>query len=471
MPITRKKQWLFKLESSEGQDASPGAADAVEVFDLELSDGPELLDRVPAGPSLSRGFRTLGLNRAEVTNRSEFRGSGDTSIPIVEPDWGRFVQTSGMLKVQPIALTLGSPSAGTGVQVGEVLQQGGGTTRGVVLGCFAAGVPVRRLTGTGTAVVVPILGTFASAPTPTIGESSATTASCTATASYAGVAYKLTSRKLFNVITAAACAVAVGEVVKIERAGVVVGAAQLILNNSGFTNVDMTLLYGEVANGDTVRAAAGGTTTISTGPTQTETPSGTGQANEDGEQSKYFGMRADWTLGGGAGEALMFNWTLRGDVGPVVDALPVTGASLPTIVAPQFRDALCIYGRGAEIYALPTKEMQLAMGAQVEPNRDANRAGGSTGSNVIDRVPALTATVDRTHSAFPWRAMRDSGEAARVAYVLGKTPGNIMSIVCPRLQVSEVSRNDATGIAAWALTLNPARILESGDDDVWLAQL
>lgn len=469
MPVKRKFQVLFGLESSEGIAATLTGADAILAFDPEPSDGPDLITRTPTGPSLSRAPDLVGRNSAQLTFKSDFRGSGDTSSPVDEPDWGELVQTSGMRKTTPRALTLNAPTSGTGLQVGEIVQQSAGAIRGVVVGLLSGGLPVHRMTGAGTAIVAPVVGTFTAAACT--GESSGTLVTATADAAYAGIAYKPTSRKLFNVVTAAACAAAVGEVVTIERGGLVVGSAQLIVNNSGFTNVDLTLLYGEVANGDTVRAAGGGTTTISTGPTATETPSGTVQFNEDGEQSKILGSRADWTLSGAVGEPLQFTWTLRGDVGPITDAAPVATGALTTIAAPRMLGALLSFGRGAEVYRLATKDIQVALGAQVEPNLDANRAGGATGSNIVDRSPEITVTVDRSHSSFPWRTLRDNSTPVRVAFILGTTAGNIVGIVAPVCQVTAVNRSDSNGISTWSLTLKPVRILEAGDDDLYLVQL
>jgi hypothetical protein len=410
----------------------------------------------------------VGRKTARLTFKSDFRGSGDVSAPVDEPDWGKLIQCSGMKKITPKAVTLGVPT-GTGMQLGEMISQSSGAIRGVIVGLLSGGAPVHRLVGAGVAVVVPIVGTFTAAACA--GESSGTTATASAVADYVGLVFRPTSRKLFNMVTAAACAVAVGEVVSIERGGLKVGAAQIIVNNSGFTNVDATLLHGEVANGDTVRAAAGGTTTISTGPTQVETLSGTAAYNEDGELSKILGARCDWSLGGAVGEPLQFTWTLSGNPNTPADAAPLTTSGLTTISPPRLLGAFCCYGNGAEIYRLATKDLNVANGGQVEPNLDANQTGGATGSNVVDRDPTIQVTVDRSHSAFPWRTLKDNSTPVRVAFMLGTTPGNIVGIVAPRCQVREVARSDSAGISTWSVTLAPARILESGDDDLYLVQL
>lgn len=470
MPITRKFQFLFGIESSEGQAVALGANDAVQAYDPQLSGGPSFDDRAPTGATLSRGPKSIGRDEGEFTCRTDFRGSGDTSDPVDEPDWGKLGSCSGMVGFTPVELTMGSPSAGSGIQLGEIVSQASGSVRGVVVGLLAGGVPVDRLTGSGVAVVAPLVGTLGAAPC--FGESSQSAATASAAGDYAGICYKPTSEKLFNIQTAAACAAVVGEVVTFERGGVLVGSAQLVRNNGAFTDVDMTLLHGNVADGDTVRAAAGGTTTISApGPVQTQTTSGTAQFNEDGEESKLLGCRTSFSLDGDAGGPLQFTWTARGNPTEPEDKVAIATSGLGAITAPNFRGALCVYGYDDEIHRLTTKSLGFSNGAQIEDNLDANAESGSNGSNVVDRAASISTTVDRTHSAFPWRKLQREGTPVRVAYMLGRTPGNIVGIVAPKCQVEGVQRSDSSGVMTWDLQLNPLKVLEKGDDDFYLIQL
>jgi len=341
----------------------------------------------------------------------------------------------------------------------------------VVVGLFTGGVPVERLRGAaGTIVVAPLVGTFTAASTT--GESSGVAVTASAAAAYAGVCYRTASQKLVRITTAAACAAAVGEVVTIERpSGTVVGSIQILVNNGGFTDVEGTLLYGSVQNADTVRAAGGGTTTINAVPVQTETPSGTAQFNEDGEQFRVFGSRLDFGLGGVVGEPWQFDWTLRGDPGATSNALPPVAGSFGSIVGPQMLGSLLCYGRGAETYRLATKEVRLAAGNAVAQNLDGNRDGGSTGSNITARVPEITATVDRVHSTFPWRQIVKNATPIRVAFLLGRVPGNIMGVIAPRCQAITAARADADGINTQQVTLRPSRIQDSGNDELFIVQL
>jgi len=168
---------------------------------------------------------------------------------------------------------------------------------------------------------------------------------------------------------------------------------------------------------------------------------------------------------------MQFTWTFSGDLGPSIDALPITTSGLSTIRPPRQLGAFLTYGLGTEIYRLPTKRVSLANGGTVSPNLDGNRAGGSTGSNVVDRLPAFSVTVDNLNGAFDWEAARANSLAIRAAFVLGTTAGNIMSIVAPICQVTEVAPSDSDGIATFDVTLEPMRVQESGDDELYISQL
>jgi hypothetical protein len=291
-----------------------------------------------------------------------------------------------------------------------------------------------------------------------------------------GVGYQPTSEKLINIVTSGAWSgaapAALGEVLKVENpAGTQVGAVQIIVNNSGFTDVDVTLLFGTIANGNTLRSAGGGTQTIGTGPTQTKTPSLTIRHNLDGRQRDLLGARGDFTVEGEVGQPLQFSWTFSGDIGTTVDAPAVATSGLSTIRPPRLMGAFCLYGLGAEVFRITTKRVSFANGGSVNPNLDANRTGGATGSNITDRDPAFTISVDQTHSAFDWEAARNNGTTVRAAFLLGTAAGNMIALVAPICQVTEVTQGDADGIATFDVTLRPRRVLEAGDDEVFLVQV
>jgi hypothetical protein len=483
MPLTRKQQILAKIETSLGVDATPGASDAVLVYDPTIADDVATTDRVPAGSTLSRDFVPIGRKSRTITFTSDLRGSADTSIPVTVPEWGTLLTASAYKFVQPVTIPV-SALTGTGFQVGEIVQKGS-TIRGIVIGLFVGGVLTSRLTASGNVIVCPIQGTWTSSGTVT-GESSGTSATIGTVVNYAGLSYVPTSQNLINVTTGAWSPLvpAVGDVLRVRSGTVVVGFVQVIADNSAgaFTNLDVTLLSGGIANGNVLATGdtVGNTATINASPTMIRTPSLTIRHNLDGRQRGLVGARGDFELRGEAGGPMTFNWTFTGDPGTSVDALPVATAGLSSIRPPRLLGAIAAYGRtvnvpngdtAVDFVRLPTKSVGLQAGNTISPNLDANSAGGSTGANVTDRDPQLSATVDQIHSAFDWESFRDNALAVRMAILAGTTPGQICGFVAPNCQVLEVANSDADGVAAWDLNMRPRRVLEGGEDEIVIFQL
>ena len=478
MPVNRKQQLLAKIETSEGTSASPAGSDAILVFDPALSDTIDVLDRVPSGASLSRDFAPVGRQTRTVTFRSDFRGSGDASLSggIDAPDWQKLLFSCGYRAGTMQSVVLGAVT-GIGFQLGEIVTQSSGTIRGVVVGIYnSAGslTPIHIATASGNVLVVAnVTGTFTAAATA--GASSGSSSTASAVSAVPGILCQPTSTKSIAVTAAAwsGTAPAAGAVVTIESpAGSPVGAMQLLVDN-GSTMVDFSasLLYGTALATYTLRAADGTSTTTITTAAQSLTPSLTIRHNLDGRQRDLLGARGDFTLEGEVGQPMQFSWTFSGDIGTTVDAAAVTTSGLSTVRPPRLLGAFCTYGYGSGIHRIPTKRVSFAQGNSVNPNLDANRAGGATGSNITDRDPALTITVDAIHGGFDWEAIRNSGQTMRVGFVLGTTAGNVMTIVAPVCQVTEVQLGDSDGIATFDVTIRPRRINESGDDEIYFTQI
>jgi hypothetical protein len=90
---------------------------------------------------------------------------------------------------------------------------------------------------------------------------------------------------------------------------------------------------------------------------------------------------------------------------------------------------------------------------------------------VVDAQPKITLTVDKTHGNFPWENLISDGTAIRFAAILGTTLGNVMAIVAPRCQVTSLKPANVDGYDCWNVELSPCRVLEAGDDELFLAQL
>lgn len=471
----RRQQLLIKKEASPGQNANPGASDVITVFDPSFTDTVDQVERNPAGGSFSRGFSSIGRSSRQISCTSEMRGSGDVSIPITPPEWSSLVESSGYKVCTLKKVTLGAVT-GTGFQIGEILSQASGAVRAVILGCFtSAGVLVERLTTSGGHLAVALLVSTPTAAAST-GESSGSTATASAVDDYEGYAVQTTSEQLVQVSCSAwtGGTPSVGQSIDVESGGGKIGGAIVIADLSAgpFTSMTVVLTWGALLNGYTLRTASGaGTATVSADPTQIRTPSVTARHNLDGRRRDAEGVRADFSLEAEVGNPLVFSWTLQGDLGAAIDTQPIATSGASTVRAPRMQDCILAYGRGNAIYRLPTKSVGLQNGGSINPNLDGNRAGGSTGTLITDRVPVMTWQTDMVHGAFDWEAIRDQAIAIRVVWLLGKTKGNIVGVVAPNVQVVGAAAGEVNGIAVFDISANPRRILESGDDEIYLVQL
>jgi len=482
MPLVRKREILGKIESSEGVNANPGSSDAAQVYNPTSQDTVQVIERVPAGQTLSTDFVPIGQKRRQFTFDMDFRGSADTTIPIVEPDWAAsYLKTCAYQATSPVTVPVTSIT-GTGFQVGEIVQKSS-TIRGVVIGCFTGGTTLtHRLTANGNVIIAPLQGVFTSTGTLT-GESSGTTATIGTVAAYAGLVYQPTSQKLMNVTTGAwaASTPTAGDVLTVKNGSVVVGHCQLIADNSAgaFTNIDVTILDGTISNGNTLVDGAN-SATVNAVPTMKLTPSMTIRGNFDGRRRDGVGCRGNFVLKASAQEPGVFTFTMEGDPVAASDALATGSSSLGSVRDPRFVGAIAAYGKkvdttngdaAVDFFRLPTKSFELNAGNTVSPNADANGSGGTTGSNVTDRRPKLKVVSDQVHSAFDWEAHRDNSQAVRSAIILGTVQGNIVGLVVPNGQVTAAPQGDANGVATFEVEISPRRNLVSGDDEVFLFQL
>ena len=482
MPVTRKQQVLTQTEVSVGSGApvAYGASHAIQITDPTISDSVETTSRAPSGPTLSRDKATVGRKARQLSFTSELRGSGTVGVA---PDFGQLLKACGYKASDLRDIDLSGTSGGTGYgfHLGEQVYQGASyaaaTAVGVVVCCLsAAGAVLENADATGERIIVALVsGDFADA-TNTIGKSSLYENTITSDVAYSdGFGYQVTSRVLVQVDTGAWSGtdpVDVGEILAVERAGKRVGAVQIISDN-GSTWVDMmvTNLWGTMLNGDTLRSAGDGTAVIGSAPVQSETTSQAFQHNLDGRNRQLVGARGDVSASGESGAAIEMAWTFDGSAGTDSDALPIVTSGLNSTTAPRLAGAICAYGQGVNTLRLQTKSVQLTAGNSVNPNADANATGGASGSNITDRELSLAVTVDISHSNFDWEAARDNAEELRLAFVLGDTRGNIICITAPKVQATEVSISDAEGIATFDVTLNPYRINESGDDELYICQV
>lgn len=473
MPIDRKQQLLAKRETTEGGGATFLNTDAIQVFEPSISGGADVQSRVPAGPTLSRDFEPVGRRTRQLSFRSDFRGSGSTGTA---PDFARLLEAAGYKLSTLRVLTLGAVTSTVGgFQVGEIVSQSSGAIRGVVVAALSsANAPKSAGNTSGDKLVVAVIvGTFTAAATT--GESSGSTSTASVEDAYTGFGYQPTSEKLIQFSVGSWTGtqpVGAGEVIAVESGGAKVGSVQITATTgSPIATITGVLLYGSIANGNTVRSAANGTATLSADPTMIATPSMAFRHNLDGRNRLLLGSRGDFTLEGEPGEPMQFQWTFSGDPGTDADAQPIATSGLSTVRAPRLLGAIVLVGVGSAAYPLTTKRVSLANGGTVNQNLASNRPGGSTGSNVTDRDLALNVTFDNVNGAFDWESFRDAGTPVRFAIVLGTVQGNMLAIVAPVCQVTECTIGKAEGVSTFEVTMRPRRVRESGDDEIYLVQL
>lgn len=476
MPITRKQQLLAKLETTEGGGASFSSSDAVEVFDPSISDTVDQLDRSPAGSTLSRDFTPVGRKTREVSFTSDLKGSGTAATA---PPWGLLLEASGyrrdddgsrsfrLLKIE-VGTVTGS------YQLGETVTQTA-SNQGVIVGVFSsAGAPKQATTAnTDHLIVVETKGTLASSAATTGGSSGATDSGLTVAATTNHHAYMPTSEKHTNVTIgtwSSSANPSVGEVFTVKNSGTLVGSVQLVKEHSA-TDVDLVVLWGSIANGYVLTESGGETATIGSVPEMVLTPSLAIRHNLDGRNRLLLGSRGSFSMTGEVGEPLSYTWTFTGDVGTDADAAAISTSGLSTTRAPRLLGAICAFGTGSSLLDIQTKSVTFDSGNTVAINLDANSSGGATGANVTDRDPSITVTLDNTLSTMNWESLRDNATTVRAAFKLGSTAGNIVSLVAPVCQVTDVSIGDSDGVSTMDVTLRPRRINETGDDEVFICQL
>lgn len=476
MPLEIRQQILGKTEASEGVDAAPGASDAFNCYDPKLADEPDTEQLTPAGASLSKAPVPTGRVTRTLTFKTDLFGSGDTAVPIVtEPTWARLVRAASFHTVTLKKLTLGTVT-GNGYVVGEEVTQSSGTIRGIVVGCFTSGnVPVAAIAASGGYLVIYVLaGTFTAAATT--GVSSGSTNTLSAVANYGGYGAVPTSLKLVNLTTGAWSGTppAVGDNVRILDAstGLQLGNLLIVTDNGSMVDFDATLLWGSIANGNVVQTLDGASeATLSAAPVQTHGQSMSFRRNLDGRRKGLLGARGDFTLSGDVGKRLQFDWKFIGDLGTTVNTPPVTTSALSTYSAPRLLGGIVGVVINGQFLRIPIKSVSLEMANEITADLDANRSGGSRGSLITNRTPALVIETNQTHGEPDWEALRDAGTLVPIACILGTTRGNICGIIAPQCQIAQATENSQKGIATFTVRAEPKRVRESGDDELALVQL
>lgn len=459
MPIEAKHLILTKIETSQGVDASPGASDVVAIFTPKVTDSYDIQRRQPAGFSLSQDVNPVGRNTRQVTFVQDFAGSGALGTA---PPWGKHVRACGMRELDTDALTI-STVVGK-IQMGEPVQVTGDATRwGIAIGSAATGA---------TALTVAwMAGTKPTASDALTGMASGATCDVDGIATRSK-AYRPDSTALVEVVVASwagGSAPVVGAHLVVVFAGEIVGGGTVFSKTSD-TQFKIAMQWGSIAAAVTLRTAAAATTTVTT-VVQSNVPSLTIVSNLDTLERRVLGARGSWRLTGDNSQALQFEYTFLGQVGPHTDVGAPALTGLSTISPPRLVGAVVGVGIGADFLRLPTKRIELDIAGQVGMRGDANQPGGDIGSDISTRTPLLRATFDKVGFGSANLLSRlQQGTTVRFACKFGTTAGNTMVISAPRCQIENIEDGSDNGIATNIVTLAPKRFTFDGDDEFILAQ-
>lgn len=469
MKLARPKQILFKLQTGgrgAGESATIGASDAMLVYDPQVRNLGDAQERTAASQSLTSQTALMGLETREVTFQSDFRGSGDATVPGMNPpDWEKTILASGFraATVKKVPIT---GISGLGYQIGEKVSKDASNW----------GVALNALAANGDLNVAMVEGSITSTGTLT-GASSGTTGTIGTVAAADCNAYAPSSSSLLTIATGAwtggAPSLAGGQTMGVvTRAGLVVGAIRAVVDNSAgaMTNFDAEPVWGTVAASDVVSfAGATKTATVSSTPTVKSGAVATIRGNRGGYAQDATDAQGNWTLEGRGGEAMVFSWTFTGAKGAHSDLLPASSTGVDTTTrAPRLLGALVGIGFGNQFWRLPVKSITVTPGNQLTQDLNANAPSGSDGGEIVDRGFEIRITVNAIGTAFDWQTLKSNSNSVRFGAQLGSATGNIVGLCAPVAQITTMEDSDSDGIATLDITLRPRGQSTNGDDEFYI---
>lgn len=468
MPLVRKSQIALETEAVPGTAATLAGADVVDTLSSSFSQTQELIDRQPAGGSLSKGVEAVGRGSAEIGFEVDIKGSGTATT---EPNYWKAILAALYESVDVFEVNLVSLSED--LEPGDRISENGGDAEAVVVAhVSASGSPV-------AIPVVPIVGTWTTATavdSALKGASIGTTGATPISASATGLAAKPISDTETEFTTTADWSVATppaGMGVVIRDGATVVGEA-FFLSDVSTTVKRVEMIWGVLAAGYTATSeTSGGATTVVTlhATPAISTPVGaalTVQLNRDRLRRRVIGGRTTFSGTAEAGQPGRFSFTVSGQTSDPVDEARLTASGLPTTTPPRFASGyIAIDG-----IRVPVKSFEFDAGAEVIQRADANRPNGEAGGMVTGRDPSLRITVEQTTViGLDYWTKWTAGTTVRLGVQVGATTGNIVSFVAEAGQIAELSDGEVDGIATFDISFRLRAATLVGDDEVYLAHV
>ena len=196
-------------------------------------------------------------------------------------------------------------------------------------------------------------------------------------------------------------------------------------------------------------------------PASSAIPSLTLAAYMDGVIHKIWGARGSLKLNLEVGKPGLIHFDFQGSDFSHLDGAMLVGATYSTVVPPVFLGATFTVD-GVD-FLVDKVEFDIAntLALRTDPNSDSGHKSclitGRKGKITLDPEMVLAATKDI------W-TMWQNGSQVALSAVLGSTPGNIVTIACPKFQIQDVKFGNRTGIRLNSLTAMMA--LNAGDDEL-----
>ena len=464
--LTRKHVVLAKLETTKGTDSSPGASDAVQVYEPTF-DGPNLenLELEYAAADLDTDPSQQGLASGSMTFKTTVRGSGNkANASEADP----LFQAAGCQKadVGELDHTRASGRFVLGQQISDATtgaeaiilypQDGNGTVRVAKLDATAFTAPNVIDIDTGPSwIQSPVVAGSGYAAT--------------------GHGYRPVSDEWIQHDLAAAYtpgSPSVGAlVIYTDATTLEVVAAGILRSIQGSPDRQQVELYmqkpGRAIAATDVCTADGNTASVHGTPALSisRSPSLTLHSYLDTIRRTLLGSHGTFSLDAESGRAAAWEWNFQGTPGNPADGSPPAGISYPATQGPRWVNGF------AELNGVrfSVKRARFELGAGLVEELNANAATGSDGSIITSREPLLT--LELKHAGVGtldfFAAQRDVTTLVG-GVVIGSTTGNIVSLVGPRLQVVGVESAEFDGVAGWSLQLRMRRRIGGENDSFYI---
>lgn len=239
----------------------------------------------------------------------------------------------------------------------------------------------------------------------------------------------------------------VGKVVqRLDHVSNVIAAGKILAVDGNKITVKPFRLFGQFEAGGrlgTLNDAGAFTAADQSGaPTPFGSPTRTFWSVVSGFRKRTLGARGNAVIALESGKPGRVNFEFEGGGGVTEDEIPIpTKLSLPNYPAPRWEGGVAeINGKRYTI-----NQMQFDLGAAVQRTENSNAPGGVEGASTEERSPTMTATVRRLGSTDPWEVFRREARRVVAGAVVGKTLGDMYSVVATNLQVQQHSDSAESG--------------------------